>query len=281
MKAMTFKMTKLVLKYLNYPYTKLGYSKNLMPIENLPTSHYYQSNTFFDSDYALHQQYLTSSGWLESKSRNQSSKNGVPVPWITYPSLELLNRIQLGTINVLEFGAGASTHFFSKSANRVISYEFNYEYLTSLQNLNKKNTTLLGPTNFPNHTGILEISDHYREFLLRDIDAGEIDMESALSTNWNSLIDQIKAKASESDLIFIDGGPRTLAAKICSEIVGDNTLVILDNSDRDYESKAAALLTSSRYVEIPFTGLGPLNPYSWTTSFFVRSLSTLEKFARR
>ena len=127
------KFNVLCIKYLGskcgYLFRKLGYAKRLSKIDNLPESNYYERNSFFDADLALHKQYLKSSGWLESKSRNQSCRNGIPVPWITYPSFEVLDSMSLKELTTVEFGAGASTHYFAARSHKVISYEFDTEYL--------------------------------------------------------------------------------------------------------------------------------------------------------
>ena len=91
----------------------------------------------------------------------------------------------------------------------------------------------------------------------------------------DNLISDIKASVELADLVLIDGGPRTLVAKIVSEALGSSKLIVLDNSDRVHERDAVSVLQQQGYVEIPFSGLGPLNPYCWTTSFFVREISTL------
>lgn len=101
-------------------------------------------------------------------------------------------------------------------------------------------------------------------------------LSTAKTINWQKLIEDLKLSISHANLVFIDGGPRTLVAKLCSETKIQTQLVILDNSDRQYERIAAQILSSEGYTEIPFSGLGPLNPYSWTTSFFVRELETFK-----
>ena len=263
-----------------FPFQKLGYNDKINKIENLPESHFYVKNTFFDSHLAIHKFYLRTSGWLESKSRNQSSRNGVPIPWITYPSFEFLDTMRLEEMKIVEIGAGASTHYFAAKAHSVISYEFDSEYLLTIKNGIKPNTQVRSPLDFSSGNDTLEIESEYLDFLQRDIDAGELSLETAQKIDWARLIQDFRNSVELADLIFIDGGPRTLVAKICSESDQTSKLIILDNSDREYEKYATSILESKKYVEIPFSGLGPLNPYSWTTSIYIRDLSTLKNLSR-
>jgi len=255
-------------------FCKLFYSRKYKKIEDLPESHYYKSFSFY-SVLSLHKNFLKSSGWLESKYRNQSSRNGFPIPWITYPSFEILDRMQLKKLTIVEFGAGASTIYFASRALKVISYEFDSEYLATLEKGRQANTTLRGPLDFPSEGNKLEVDNRYSDFLNQDLAASALSVDTANKIDWTQLIHDIKISVASADIVFIDGGPRTLVAKICSEVKLQTQLVILDNSDRKYEQFAASLLEEEGYVEIPFTGLGPLNTYSWTTSFFVREISTL------
>lgn len=148
MKKTTYALIKYCGRYINYLFEKLGYRKNLSKIEFLPESHFYKKNSFFDSLFSIHRSYLRTSGWLETKSRYQSCKNGRPIPWITYPSFEFLDSMNLKNSTVVEIGAGASTKYFAAKANKVISYEFDAAYSEILEKGRAANTTLKGPLQF-------------------------------------------------------------------------------------------------------------------------------------
>lgn len=253
----------------------LSIQKHSIKIENLPESHFYKDDSFFYSLVSIYKYFLKPSGWLESKGRNQSSRNGFAIPWITYSSFEIIDRMQLPKLTIVEFGAGASTHYFASKALKVISYEFDSDYLVTLEKGIKPNTSLRGPLHFPSKTENMKVDSSYREYLNRDLACGDLSTETANQIDWINLISDIKASVELADLVLIDGGPRTLVAKIVSEALGSSKLIVLDNSDRVHERDAVSVLQQQGYVEIPFTGLGPLNPYCWTTSFFVREVSTL------
>lgn len=280
MRTNFYSIARVLMGKFNYPFNKLGYNSKLRSIHNLPKSHFYNQDSFFDSLVALHQYFLSTTGWLESKSRNQSSRDGKPIPWITYPSFEVLETIDMKGLKVVEIGAGASTLYFENRSAEVISYEFDEEYLKTLLEGRKASTSIRGPLDFKSKARKMIIDEKYRNFLTRDISAKELSEETASNIDWELLIADIRDSVSSADIIFIDGGPRTLVSKICADNLSRSQLVILDNSDRDYEKYASSILVLNDYVEIPFTGLGPLNPYAWTTSFFVREISTLNNLIK-
>ena len=115
----------------------LSIQKHSIKIENLPESHFYKDDSFFCSLVSIYKYFLKPSGWLESKARNQSSRNGFAIPWITYSSFEIIDRMQLHKLTIVEFGAGASTHYFSSKALKIISYEFDSDYLVTLEKVTK------------------------------------------------------------------------------------------------------------------------------------------------
>jgi len=87
----------------------------------------------------------------------------------------------------------------------------------------------------------------------------------------NKLIAMIEA----ADFIFIDGGPRNTWLELVSRYSNPKCILMVDNTDRIEWKNGLLTLESAGFVEIPFHGLGPLNPYAWTTSFFVRSFEGL------
>ena len=73
-------------------------------------------------------------------------------------------------------------------------------------------------------------------------------------------------EARKADFIFIDGGfPNT-------EIVTVGNMrketIIIDNADQASLAYGLNFLKEIGYKEIPFHGLGPLNPYGFTASIF-------------
>ena len=129
--------------------------------------------------------------------------NRIPeYPWLPYSATNFLINYfdKFNDKDILEFGAGCSTVFFSKTLSKVYSKEDNYDWYNFLKNkiIKKdiKNT-------------YLEFCENKDNYLLIDKD-------------W----------PSHYDLILIDGSWRDECLKIALEKIKDNTLIILDNSDK-------------------------------------------------
>jgi len=69
------------------------------------------------------------------------------------------------------------------------------------------------------------------------------------------------------DVIVIDGICRYDCARVAVGRVREGGLVVLDNSD--WYPNTAKLLREAGLIQVDFSGLGPINYYSWTTSLFL------------
>jgi hypothetical protein len=96
-------------------------------------------------------------------------------------------------------------------------------------------------------------------------------METALNgTFLNSLANSLKS----ANLVLIDGHYRNICLLMAGLYCSKDSIVVLDNSERKDYSSGREALESEGFIEIPFCGLGPINPYSWTTSIYVKSLES-------
>lgn len=159
-----------------------------------------------------------------------------PIPWYTYPSIEYLKQINFSDKRIFEFGSGNSSLFWAERAKEVISVENDKAWFDSIQNNNKNNLkTLLKTT-----------EKEYYNCILQE----------------NGLF----------DVIIIDGRYRDNCAKNAVKKLTTDGLIILDNSDRVGEfkeySSALEYLKEADLIQVDFLGFGPLNNYTWATSFF-------------
>lgn len=227
----------------------------------------------------LHKSFLRTTGWLESLSSGLSIKNGNLVPWITYPALNYISQLPLGDLRVVEIGSGASTIFFAKNCNSVVTFEDDINYLKKLMafknkencdfeaiNLNLKSSrsyfgTIKQPLN----------SDELSHFHLSDI--ASIAMTNDLPIDITSEIDMLIQSIKTADLIFIDGWYRSTSIYLAGLFSKKSAIVLIDNSDAAYTQAGREYLLNNYFFEIQFRGLGPLNYYEWTTSIFSRNLN--------
>ena len=225
--------------------------------------------------------YLRQSGWIESKVTNTSFFNGDYYPWITFPAIDFLETLDLSGVAVVEFGAGASTVYFAKRSKKVTSYEFDSTYYNEIRALSKdfSNAQIFNhdPSNAIVISGDILIPEFEEDKQLvscldEDLSRFGIDTKSILQTEF--YLSALK-NISEADLIFIDGGPRNLALVLAARFAKESAIVIVDNSEQNYIKLGIDILSSAGFHELPFAGIGPLNPYKWQTSFFVRNLEAL------
>src|SRR5690606_37800193 len=77
----------------------------------------------------LKKKYLTQSGWLESRFQSRPlDQDGKPIPWLTYSAIYYLDQVLTPNLNVLEYGSGHSTIWYSQRVKFVNSFEHDEEY---------------------------------------------------------------------------------------------------------------------------------------------------------
>lgn len=164
------------------------------------------------------------------KTRSCLDHNGNEIPWYTYPAIEYLDSLDFTGKDVLEYGAGASSSWWSERAKSVISIEDNKDWYDAV--LGRENTNLK-----------IILAENEKEY----VKAGN---------------------ANKYDVIVIDGKHRIACAKNVAEILKEDGLVIFDNSDR-YPQTSKLLRDKFDLIQVDLHGFGPINAYTWTTSLFM------------
>lgn len=165
-------------------------------------------------------------------------KNGYPIPWYTYSAIEFLKQLDLSSKRVFEFGAGNSSAFWASIAKEVISVEENEKWYKKVLEKRKDNAKIM-----------LVVDDfEYCTSILKE----------------NGLF----------DVVIIDGKLRDRCAANALRKISSDGLIILDNSDwgREIEEigRAIKVLKSANLIQVDFCGFGPINDYTWCTSFFFK-----------
>jgi hypothetical protein len=241
-----------------------------------PKSYYYKVDTVYDFFSGLHK-IPSNKAWLESKVNNISIKNGELIPWITYPALCFLDRLNLSEKNVVEFGSGASTAYLVRRGARITSFEFDTEYYSSIEPLIRNpNLQIVDATKFEYLIDSEPICDLIVKLIENDRNHADLGEEFWGKFEIPAAFKVFSHAIDGADLVFIDGGPRSFAIGIAAARMKPNAILIIDNSDIRYIRDCFASLHSAGFVEIPFFGLGPLNPYEWKTSVFIKSIDSLK-----
>lgn len=170
-------------------------------------------------------------GHFVTKEKSLPILSDTIVPWFTYPAIEFLIQLDISEKDVFEWGSGNSSIFFANQAKTVVSIEHDYEWFQ--KSLTRK---------LPNQV------IHFA-----DLDS------------YHNTISHFEKKF---DIVLIDGQSRLKCSQACVNHVKEDGVIILDNSDWFYKS-AEFLRNNTDFIQLDFSGFGPINDYTWTTSFFI------------
>jgi hypothetical protein len=180
-------------------------------------------------------------GWRQSFIGGRPvNGNGAPIPWYTYPAIEFLQSLDLSDARVFEYGCGNSSLFWAKCATAVFAVENNAEWAKVVRDLGISGLTVLEATD----------RDEY--------------------------VSAAEAVGGQFDVVIVDGRYRRACAQVALNVVQANGLIVFDNAD--WYPEACADLREKGWFQIDFSGLGPINPYAWTTAVFMK---TSVGFARK
>jgi hypothetical protein len=173
--------------------------------------------------------------WMSIKSSMAVDAQGNPIPWYTYSAIEYLNSFDFTAFNVFEFGSGNSSLYWSSRAKSVVSVEDNLDWFNIVKIKSKVNHALI-----------------YR--------ADESDYVNALAEQGRKF-----------DIIVIDGNHRLKCTTEAINMIDPDGIILLDNSDRLIEKECGNLLRVNGFIQMDFSGFGPINGYCWTTSIFLKN----------
>jgi hypothetical protein len=158
--------------------------------------------------------------------------SGAPIPWYSYPAIEYIKQLDFSDKVVFEYGSGNSTRFWAGRCRKLISVEDNQNWYSKIMAM---------------------VSDNVEYHLLEE------------SQEYIKLINKYSIAF---DIIIIDGSHRYECAAEALGKLRDDGFIILDNSD--WNEKTSQLLRESDLIEVDMSGFGPINGYTWTTSFYFR-----------
>jgi len=166
---------------------------------------------------------------------------GAEIPWYTYPAIEYLSNFDFKDCSVFEFGSGNSSLFWADRARSVCSVEDNQEWFEVVSKRQKENQIVIH----------------------RADEVGYV----------KSLPEQGKL----FEIIVIDGNWRNECVVEAINCLKDGGMIVLDNSDRIIEKECGRLLREHGFIQMDFSGFGPINGYCWTTSVFMKAPTLLQR----
>ena len=173
-------------------------------------------------------------GWKRAfMEKRPIDANGAAIPWYTYPAIEFLRSLDLRDKRVFEFGCGNSSVFWAGMVRELVAVENDPAWAGIVRNFGIRNLTLI------------EESDRERYIASPERVGGGF------------------------DIVVIDGRFRHACVASACRVAKRDGMIIFDNAD--WYPEACAELREKGWFQIDFSGFGPINPYCWTTSVFIRS----------
>lgn len=164
---------------------------------------------------------------------------GMPIPWFTYAAIEYLENLDLSGKSVFEFGAGTSTMFWSRLGANVVAVEFDEAWVQHLRSLRLPGATILHGSGMESYVGAL------------------------------------KRAGQRFDIIVIDGRYRDRCADEAIAHLAERGMIVLDNAD--WLPVSCGKLRDADLIQVDFSDFGPICPWRWTTSFFLRRDFAIER----
>lgn len=173
-----------------------------------------------------------------SLAMEAKSKSGAPLPWYTYPAIDLLSLRAFADRNVLEFGGGQSTLWWAGRAKSVSTIEENFDWYSKIKNKMPSNVSL-----------------HH-------VPADTVGRKIA------PVIDVIsKLAIKKFDVVIIDGHLRAELVPIAFDLLTDDGAVIFDNAE-GYD--CYQVTRGSGAMRVDFYGFAPGVSLRHCTSIFFK-----------
>ncbi len=166
------------------------------------------------------------------KTSSCIDREGNPLPWYTYPTIEYLRQFEFRDRVVFEFGLGNSTLFWAQRARRVVAVENDRGWFEQVSRRAPENVSC----------NLVEGRDAYVNF--------------------------ISTSKMPFDVIVIDGLYRRACAEVAIRHLAADGFIVLDNADWCQET--AAFLRNQDLIEVDMAGFAPINNYTSITSLFLR-----------
>jgi len=164
------------------------------------------------------------------------------IPWLTYSSIEWLEKNLKPNMNTFEWGSGGSTIFFAKRVNKITSIEHDNEWYK-------------------------DVSRKINDEKIVNCDYNLIPLiKDDLNDPYSKSIQRYPNNSF--DLIIVDGKNRNECIFEAKNKLKAGGILLLDNSERKEYTEGINSLNGWKRTD--FFGPGPYNYYFWQTSIFIK-----------
>ena len=195
-------------------------------------------------------------------------------PWYTYPAIAYLKNILTKEHNVLEYGSGYSTLFYKQRVGNLFTVEHDLEWAKKIVALNDSlSIEVCVPQCKPVDESMTKISEFVKTVKqIRSQNDGHDLTHGLINNDFAGYASQIyRYPKGYFDVVVIDGMARQLCGHLAVEMMNENGIIILDNSDRWHYNNLQEYLTDQGYGRIDFWGPGHGVYEQWCTSFFSKN----------
>ena len=189
------------------------------------------------------------SGYLLSAFKMKAvTKKGEPIPWYTLSCVDFLKNRTYENKKVLEFGGGQSTLWWSKRAEKVVTFEGDKAWYDEIK------------ASMPNNVDLHHVS----------LESADINVLQV-----NEILDSIEIE--KYDVIVIDGLNRFEMIAISLKYMADDGIIICDNSE-GYNFFEGFEDSGLNRVDFFGTASGVVLPHSTSICFNNKSFAFNAKF---
>jgi hypothetical protein len=180
--------------------------------------------------------YLADTGWIRSIASDAIvDAAGDAQPWATFPFIAFIGPRLEKRWTIFEYGAGASTLYYARRVQRVVTVEDNAAFAARLRPQLPANVSLM----------------------IKD----SSDSEYALAVNQC---------APEPHFVSVDGNDRTRCVEAAIPRLAAGGVLVLDDAERAEYGAVSARLRESGFRSVEFWGLAPGIVFEKCTTVFYR-----------
>lgn len=225
-------------------------------------------------------QYLQENGFFNDEP---SDKDGY-TPWYTYPAIDFLKDILKPEHKVIEYGSGYSTLFYSKRVKELFTVEHDLDWAKKIVSIDPSLEIKVCVSNCrPIEESIPKIKEFIQNFKQIRSNHPDHDLKHGLNNNdfagYASMI--YSHPKGYFDVVVVDGMARSLCGYLAVEMIKDDGIIILDNSDRWHYNNLQRYFVDQGFGRIDFWGPGHGLYEKWCTSFFSRKFQIINNQVER